>query len=269
MTRVRPILRWPGGKSRMVPKLLPKLSPHTCYVEPFAGGVALLLAKARSPVEVINDLNGDLVALYRCAQFHLEALLTELNFLLTSREMLGDFKQQPGLTDLQRAAPFLWRNRSSFQGGGTSFAVSKTLPPITRSALEDRLRALNTRLEGVAVENVSYERIFRLYDSPGTLFFCDPPYLNSSPSAYAGWQPDDMRAFADRLRALQGQWITTVDDSPFNRELFGDCTLETVVSQNCCGNQRTHSGRKFGELIIQPKRGAEAAGVMSITKSAA
>lgn len=94
-TRTKPILRWPGGKSRMLPRLLPLLPPHTLYCEPFAGGLAVLLAKGRSPAEVVNDLNGDLVSLYRCAQYHLDALISEVEFTISSRQNLADFKAQP------------------------------------------------------------------------------------------------------------------------------------------------------------------------------
>jgi site-specific DNA-adenine methylase len=75
----KPILRWQGGKTRMLKQILPLLKPHACYVEPFFGGGAVLFAKERSSTEVINDLNGNLVALYRNLQFHLPALLGELD----------------------------------------------------------------------------------------------------------------------------------------------------------------------------------------------
>ena len=85
-----PILRWPGGKRRMCSRLLPLLPPHTCYVEAFAGRLALLLAKPRSKCEIENDLNEDLVKLYRCAQWHMDALIAEFEGCLSSRLMLVD-----------------------------------------------------------------------------------------------------------------------------------------------------------------------------------
>jgi DNA adenine methylase len=91
----------------------------------FGGGLAVFLAKPPSDAEVINDFNGDLVNLYRYAQFHLEPLLNEVQFTLTSRADLEALVAQPGITGLQRAARYLLRNRLSFGGGGSSFAVSK------------------------------------------------------------------------------------------------------------------------------------------------
>src|SRR6185295_16479727 len=100
--RFRPLVRWPGGKTRLLSKILPLIPPHVCYCEPFAGGLAVLLAKPRSKIEVVNDLNGDLVALYRCAQYHLDELCRELEFMIGSRRNLVDYVAQPGITDIQR-----------------------------------------------------------------------------------------------------------------------------------------------------------------------
>lgn len=63
----------------MLTHILPLIPTHICYCEPFAGGLAVLLAKQRSKVEVINDLNGDIVALYRCVQNHCDELLRVLD----------------------------------------------------------------------------------------------------------------------------------------------------------------------------------------------
>lgn len=253
MEKVRPVLRWPGGKTRLLSKILPLVPPHRCYCEPFAGGMAVLLAKPRSKVEVVNDLNGDLVAVYRCAQFHLPALIDELKWMTASRQNVKDFAAQPGLTDLQRAARFLIRNRTSFGGGGTSFAVTKTEPIASVQVLTNLLSALRERLDGVAVENVSYERCLALYDSPETVFFMDPPYCGSETNAYSAWTADDMRAFAARVLALQGRWIVTVNDSVLTRQLFADCEIQAVSTRSGCGNQRTHPGRRFAEMIVRPK----------------
>lgn len=256
MKRVRPILRWPGGKSRMLKRLLPMMPPHVCYCEPFAGGLAVLLAKERAPVEVVNDLNGDLVALYRNLQFHLPALLQEVNWLFASRKNLHDFIAQPGLTELQRASRFLLVNRTSFGGGGKSFGVAKTPGGgvgFDRKVVGELLAQAHERLDRVVVENLPYERCLSLYDSKDTLHFIDPPYLNAPTKAYQGFSEEQMRELRKRIERLKGKWIVTVDDSPLNRELFSDCELQAVSSQNRLCNNRTHSQVRFGELIITPQ----------------
>lgn len=250
-SRTKPALRWPGGKSRLLKHILPLIPEHTCYCEPFAGGLAVLLAKPRSDVEVVNDLNGEIVALYRCVQYHLPELLRELAFLVSSRQALKDFITQPGITDIQRAARFYYRNRISFGGGMRSYGVTKTNgggAAFSRRMNEDLLGPVRERLDGVMIEHLPYERCLANYDSPGTLFFLDPPYLNSDAGAYEGWDEAQMRTFRERVEELAGQWIVTVDDSPLNRELFADCQIQRFSSRN--GAAKNGSGSRFSELII-------------------
>lgn len=120
-------------------------------MEPFAGGLAVLLAKERSNIEVLNDLDGDLVTFYRCVRFHTDPLLTELEFVLNSRREFLDLATQPGLTDIQRAARWFFRNRNCFQGGNLKvFGVSATGgggATSSRSARLEAIRQLNVRLD--------------------------------------------------------------------------------------------------------------------------
>lgn len=252
MTKAKPILRWPGGKTRMLKQLLPMIpADATCYVECFGGGAAVLLAKPRHTVEIINDQNGDIVSLMRNAQYHLPTLLNEMRWFVTSRDNLRDYRAQPGLTEIQRAARFLLRNRTSFGGGGTSFAVSKTTNVgYDHDDVSNRLEAYRQRLSKVVVENLPYERLMQNYDSADTVFFCDPPYVGPSTGAYDGWDQQQMIQFRSHLDRLKGRFLVTVNDSPANRQLFGDCKLTPVVTRNRRVNNRTDSSAVFGELII-------------------
>jgi DNA adenine methylase len=182
------------------------MRPHRTYVEAFAGGMAVLLAKKPSAAEIVNDLNGELVNLYRYAQFHCDALIAEVQWMVNSRENLLDLVNQPGLTGLQRAARYLMRNRMSFGGAGRNFAVAKQAQPSREGVLE-LLRGLNQRLDKVAVENLPYERLLPIYDSPETLWFLDAPYSAGETSLYGMWTEAEMRAFARLALGLQGDWI--------------------------------------------------------------
>lgn len=252
----KPILRWQGSKTRLLKQIMPLIKPHVCYCEPFFGGGAVLFAKQPADVEVINDINGNLVALYRNLQFHLPALLGELDWMFSSRQNLHDFIKQPGLTELQRAARFLLVNRTSFGGGMTSFGVAKTKGGgvgFKRKQINNLLSAANARMDGVVVENISYERCLKNYDSPDTQFFIDPPYENSTNSAYQGWDQKQLTEFRGQIKNLRGNWIVTLNDSDFTRELFSDCNLRPVITSNRAVNRRTHAQQTFGELIITPK----------------
>lgn len=209
-----------------------------------------MLAKEPSRCEVVNDLNGDLVNLYRYAQFHLNPLIQEVQWTLTSRADMTDLVKQPGLTGLQRAARYLLRNRLSFGGAGQNFAVSKQAQPSRANVLE-LLRRLSARLDKVSVENVSYERLCGLYDAPETLWFFDPPYSAGETSNYGMWSQAEMEAFAARVKALQGDWLVTVNDCPANRALFAGHEMTPIVTRAQCANQRTQAGKTFGEIIIR------------------
>ncbi len=256
-TPVRSILRWPGGKRRLLKALLPLVPDDAeCYCEVFAGSAALLLAKERHPVEVVNDLNGELVALLRNAHFHLPALLEEMRWFVASRQDFHDFRAQPGLTEIQRAARFLLRNRVSFGGGMKSFGVAKTKAGggvgFDRDDVGDRLEGIRRRLNKVVVENLPYERCLQNYDAKSSFFFLDPPYVGPSTGAYEGWGQKEMVELRSRLDRLQGRWLLTVNDSPDNRRLFADCRVHPVATTNRLRNNRTTETAAFGELIITP-----------------
>lgn len=73
----KPIIPWIGGKRKLAKHILPLFPEHTCYVEPFCGAAALFFMKEPSKAEILNDINGDLVNLYRVVKYHLEPLFKE------------------------------------------------------------------------------------------------------------------------------------------------------------------------------------------------
>lgn len=83
----QPIIPWIGGKRRLAKHILPLFPAHECYVEPFCGAAALFFLKQQSFSEVINDINGDLVSLYRVVQHHLDEFVRQFRWALVSREI--------------------------------------------------------------------------------------------------------------------------------------------------------------------------------------
>lgn len=250
MPRIKPIVRWPGGKTRLLKHILPLFREHNLYVEAFGGGLAVMLGKERSRAEIVNDANGELVNLYRYAQFHLDALIQEVAFTLNSRANLAALVVQPGLTGLQRAARFLLRNRMSFGGNGRDFAVTRDASPSRENVLEC-LRALSARLDKVNVENLPYERLFRLYDRADTLWFLDPPYTAGRTDVYDVWTAETMAEFAGRVDQLQGDWIATVNDCPQNRRLFERHEIVPVTTASGTVSRKIRPAATFGELIVR------------------
>jgi len=215
----------------------------------------VFLAKERSKIEVLNDLNGDLVTFYRCVRFHQDPLLTELEFVLNSRREFFDFRDQPGLTDIQRAARWWFRNRNCFRGAelGT-FGVSPTSTGGgamgSRATRLDSIRQLNQRLDRVAVENLDWEKCLAVYDRPETFFFVDPPYTHCEATLYAAWTIADVQRLATRLSSLRGKWLLTINDHPEIRRVFVECTQRPITRPAGIGGK----GKPYRELIVSPTK---------------
>jgi DNA adenine methylase len=240
----RPVVSWAGGKQRLLKYLLPLVPEHTRYVEPFGGGLAMLLAKPRSALEVVNDINGDLVKFYWSCKYHLEPLQDELDLVLNSRRVFEAYCSQPGLTEIQRAARWFLRNKLSFGGNGEDFAISKTQPLTSRSARLVLIHALNRRLDRTTIENKSWEYIFRTYDTPETFFFLDPPYPEPG-FTYEGWDELALERFCAAVRLLQGRWIFTFKANAQVRDLMAGYSCQTIERSRPIGSN-TRAGRKSG-----------------------
>lgn len=249
--KAKPVIAWPGGKTRMLKYILPLIPTHVCYCEPFFGGGAVFFGREQpSGHEVINDINRDLVSFMRCAKHHLDPLLDEMDLVLNSRQEFEDYLAQPGLTDIQRAARWFIRHRLSFGGMGGTFAVSRTAPLPSRSQRLLAIRAMSHRLDRTVIENRSWERVLALYDSPTTFFFMDPPYLDAGGAAYKGWSEVDVNRFAQVVQKLQGAWMVTFQDCPEIRAAFAGHTLKAVDRQNGIGANKAGTGSRYREVII-------------------
>ncbi|WP_049191956.1 DNA adenine methylase, partial [Serratia marcescens] len=113
---VSPIIPWVGGKRKLARQILPLFPKHTCYVEPFCGGAALFFSKEPSKVEVVNDINGELINLYRVVKHHLEEFVRQFKWALSSRQIFEWEKLcvPETLTDIQRAARFYYLQNMAF-----------------------------------------------------------------------------------------------------------------------------------------------------------
>lgn len=182
---MHPIIPWIGGKRRLAKQLLPLIesTPHTCYVEPFAGAAAMLFARPEpAKAEVLNDVHRELVTLYRCVQHHFDEFVRQFRWALTSREMFRWAKLQhvDTLTDIQRAARFFYLQQLAFGAkvSGQTFGTSSTGPArLNLLRIEEDLSAAHLRLARVTIECLPWQSCIERYDRPHTLFFADPPVL--------------------------------------------------------------------------------------------
>lgn len=258
LPKARPVIGWPGGKGRLLKHIRPLITEHKLYCEVFGGGGAVLLDKEESPLEVINDINGDLISFYRQVKYHLDPVLDEMDMVMNSRRDFLDYLAQPGLTEIQRAARWYIRNKLSFGGLGRHFGTSRCSATASLGSRAQRMlaiRALNRRFDKVCIEELSWEKCVDTYDGPGTLFFLDPPYLDAGGSTYKGWSEHELARFCTKLLTLQGKWIFTFQDCPQVRDLMSGYEIQEIERANGIGNRGAQrSGRVYHEVIISSER---------------
>lgn len=213
---------WYGGKFSHLDWLLPLLPICHHYCEPFGGSGAVLLNRVPSPVETYNDLDGEVVNFFRVLRDDKDKLIEAIGLTPFSREEFAiACVLDPDLLPLERARRFFvrarqvrtglaqkaslgrWANCKNTSRAGMSGVVSRWL-----GSVED-LPKIAERLLRVQIENRPAIEVIRLYDSPQTLFYCDPPYVHltrGDNSAYGYEMSDeDHRALASAMNVVQGR----------------------------------------------------------------
>lgn len=248
-----PIIPWIGGKRRLAKTILPLFSAHDCYCEPFCGAGAIFFLKPPSPTEIINDINSELVNLYRVVQHHLEEFIRQFKWSLISREIYKWLQDTPLeiLTDIQRAARFYYLQKLAFGGkvSGQTFGTAATSPPrLNLLRIEEDLSTAHLRLARTFIEHLDWQRCINKYDRPTTLFYLDPPYWQTE--GYGVPFPlDQYQAMADLLRTIKGKAILSINDHPDIRAIFKGFPMQTVDLSYTVGGVKNRTTSR--ELIIK------------------
>jgi DNA adenine methylase len=226
-------------------------------LKPLLAWVACFLNAIKKPkVEVINDLNKDVATFFRVLQRHYQAFLDMLRWQLTSRaefQRLCEVNPET-LTDLERAARFLYLQRQSFGGkvAGRAFGIDTTNPArFDVNKLVPLLEAAHERLSGVWIECLTWQAFVKRWDRPYTLFFLDPPYYGSE--HYFGrdaFKREEFFELSEALKGLQGRFILTLNDVPEVRELFAWADIQAVDLTYSVGG----GGKAAKELIIRDRQ---------------
>ncbi len=248
-----PLAGWTGGKSLLARRIIERIPPHTCYCEPFAGAAWVLFRKPESKVEVINDINKDVVNLYRCVQWHLEEFVRCFKWALVARDEFERLKaaNPDTLTDIQRAARFYYLHQVGFGGRivNPSYGYGITSAPrFNLLRIEESLSAAHLRLARVNVECLSYSEVIARYDGADTFFYIDPPYWDCEDYYGAGvFSREDFTKLAEQLAGLKGKFLLSLNDTPGVRETFREFPIEEVRTRYSCSNRKSVPA---GELFI-------------------
>jgi len=248
--RLRSPFRYFGGKGNMLAKLLPLLPPHKVYVEPFCGAASLFFAKQPSPVEVLNDLNEDVVNVFRVLQdketheelrFRLMYTPYAQSEFLRAAEMLS----QKNLTPVDRAWAFMVKQNMGFSGTkgigagcwSRAFVFSQSCADTCNSWLMrlSMLDAWRWRLMMVQIDCRDALEVIRYWDSPDTLFYIDPPYVpetRKTLNAYAyEMSAEQHKELVELLLGIKGKAVVSGYEhplySPFRQSGWGVHRFQT------------------------------------------
>ena len=189
------LITYVGGDTFLLPYLAKMVPPHEAYVEVFGGGGVFLLNKPPSKVEVYNDIDGNLVNLFRVVKEHPDEFQREFEFLLYSRqqyyEFIDKYRKGDWRDDIERAVGWFYLLRASYAGkllGGFATGVKRNMAKSFFNAV-DEVKRMHKRLRNVVIESLDFREVIKRYDSPKTFFYCDPPHLYLSTDA--GSRGDD------------------------------------------------------------------------------
>ncbi len=228
---------WYGGKFSHLDWLLPLLPKCRHYCEPFAGSGAVLLNRTPAKVETYNDLDGEVVNFFRVLRSEKEKLIEAISLTPFSRQEFAlSCELRSSLSNFERARRFYirarqvrtglaqtaslgrWANCKNTSRRGMSGVISRWLGGA--EALPD----IAERLLRVQIENRPAVEIIKLYDSPQTLFYCDPPYIHKTrgdAKAYSNEMNDqDHKELAQVLNSVQGLVAVSNYDCDFMNRLY-------------------------------------------------
>jgi DNA adenine methylase len=237
VTAVKPPISWFGGKTRLAPAIAARLPPHGHYVEPFGGSLAVLLAKPRSAMETVSDLDGSLMAFWRVLRDRPAELERACALTPHARAELALAAELDGLDDLERARR-VWVRLTQGRSGQLHHLTGwrhyqdpngSSLPmPAYLGAYAARLAPAAARLSGVSLERLpALDLVARYGRHRDVLVYADPPYLDETrATSGSNSYPCEMRAEGDHrelagaLRACHAAVVLSGYGSPLYAELY-------------------------------------------------
>lgn len=236
---------WIGGKRALRDDIIARFpSDFERYIEVFGGAGWILFHKNKSKFEVFNDVDGNLINLYRQIKYNYNQLQNEVD-KIHSRQLFDDYKmllKESNIDDLQRAAMYYYLIKHSFGSNRKNFATS-----IRHSSVEV-FNDISQRLNNVIIENQDFEKIIKTYDRDNALFYCDPPYINTEKYYSSIFSFDDHIRLKDTLSKIKGKFILSYNDCEIIRELYKDYSIIELTRINTL--QGNSNSNLFREVII-------------------
>lgn len=248
-------LIWFGGKGKVSNHIISRMPFHTCYVELFGGAAHVIAQKAPITNEVYNDIDGEVVNFLLMARNKPKLLREACESLPYSRMLYGKWKKEEApQDDFERAVRFFYLNRSSIAKGNSDFVFSTDTgwrhgkDNNTARTYQSACQAIETfaeRMKTVMIDNRDFRDVIRVYDSPTTLFYVDPPYIGRE--KYYALTNDDRenpeqlhRDLAEMMNRIQGKAIISYYEHPLLNELYPGWHKETFKATRQVVNRKNN-----------------------------
>lgn len=245
---INPPISRMGGKSKLRKKIIEIIPDHICYCEVFFGAGWVYFGKEESKVEVINDIDKELINLFKMIKYHAPEVERMLEYEFSGRDIFEEYKNCTieRLTEIHRAIRFLYLITQSFAAKGDHYGYGATSKP--KQQLYKSLKDIRERLKNTYVENLNFSTLIQKYDREGTLFFCDPPYFETAGYKNAFGEKDHIE-LRDILSNIKGKFILTINDHEKVREWYKNFNIKEVEVNYSVSRSESSRG-KYKELII-------------------
>lgn len=202
-----------GGKSKLRKTIISMIPHHICYVELFFGAGWVYFGKESSKVEVINDIDKDLINLFRMIKYHAPEIERQLQYEFSGRDIFEEYKNYTVgyLTEINRAVRFLYLLSQSFASRGNHYGYGTNTRPSPQIFYKDVLMDLKERLRNTYVENLSFEKVIEKYDREYTFFYADPPYFETTGYGNESREKEHL-LLRDKLSDIKGKFLLTIND---------------------------------------------------------
>ena len=232
--KIRPPVKWHGGKNYLARRIIDCFPSHRIYLEPFGGAASVLLNKPPVEVEAYNDLDLRITRLFRVLQSQGPQFVERVQFIPYSQKEFADAAfYPPEASDLDKAVCDFVRWRQSFGGKGKTWSCTTSR---ARGGMAgdvnawwtaiDQLPEVIDRLKRVQILHQPACQAIRRFDGPETLIYCDPPYLhetratNSCDVYGVEMSTADHRELASTLTSCQSKVVLSGYPSPLYDKLF-------------------------------------------------
>jgi len=243
-----------GGKSRLIKKIIPLFPPHKFYAEIFGGAAWILLNKPLSMIEIFNDIDGNMINLFRIIRDFPGEFINRLTYDIIARETFDNYKNidLQSLDPFDRAVKYYYVYCNSFSADMISFIKRDraTNPNRFHTRLPKIILPFAERMINVIIENLDFRDFFKKYNGKEWLFYLDPPYYGVEGYSHPFLEQDHID-LSELLKNFKGKFVLSYNDNEVIRKLYSQFNISTLdVIYQAANRPGVSTDSKNKELLI-------------------